>query len=225
MSDDKITPGGEESQPGETDVTQDHGTNSENSSTGSEGNEGSESIEEGKAPDTISRAEYDKVQKELQKLEMERNNLRNRQEEDRRKALEESNEFKTLYEETQAKLAEIEQAKEQETAVKEASELRESFIDAYPDETVKKAAKALIERNPSNLSWGDVETEDQAKENIFSQLDALKETLGIISEAKDDEDFSPEILANNPSTNTNTDPVETLSWEKMRELLPKADPR
>lgn len=174
---------------------------------------------------TVSKAEYDKIQKELQKLEMERNNLRNRQEEDRRKSLEESNEYKTLYEETQARLAEIEQAKEQETAVKEASKLRENFIDSYPDEMVKKAAKALIERNPSNLSWGDVETEDQAKENIFAQLDALKETLGIISEAKDDEDFSPEILANNPSTNTNTDPVESLSWEKMRELLPKADPR
>lgn len=174
---------------------------------------------------TVSKAEYDKIQKELQKLEMERNNLRNRQEEDRRKSLEESNEYKTLYEETQARLAEIEQVKEQETAVKEASKLREDFIDAYPDETVKKAAKALIERNPSNLSWGDVETEDQAKENIFSQLDALKETLGIISEAKDEGDFSPEILANNPSTNTKTDPVEELDWQKMRELLPKADPR
>lgn len=174
---------------------------------------------------TVSKAEYDKIQKELQKLEMERNNLRNRQEEDRRKSLEESNEYKTLYEETQARLAEIEQAKEQETAVKEASKLREDFIDSYPDETVKKAAKALIERNPSNLSWGDVETEDQAKENIFAQLDALKETLGIISEARNEEEFTPEILANNPSTNTNTDPVEALSWEKMREVLPKADPR
>ena len=225
MSDDKITPGGEESQPGETDVIQDHGTNSENSTTGSEGNEGSESVEEGKAPNTISREEYEKVQKELQKLEMERNQLRNKQEEDRKKALEEQGNWKQIAEENQAKLEQIELEREQANAVKEASALRESFIDAYPDETVKKAAKALIERNPSNLSWGDVETEDQAKENIFSQLDALKETLGIISEAKDDEDFSPEILANNPSTNTNTDPVETLSWEKMRELLPKADPR
>lgn len=194
--------------------------------TGSPDSEPESTVQTPPEESTVSKAEYDKIQKELQKLEMERNNLRNRQEEDRRKALEESNEFKTLYEETQAKLAEIEQAKEQEAAVKEASALRESFIDSYPDETVKKAAKALIERNPSNLSWGDVETEDQAKENIFEQLDALKETLGIISEAKDEEDdFSPEILANNPSTNTNKDPIEDLDWQKMRELLPKADPR
>ena len=185
---------------------------------------GPENSEQASTP-TDSQAELDRVRKELDQIKMERNLLKNKQEEDRKRALEEQGNWKQIAEENQAKLEQIELEREQANAVKEASALRESFIDAYPDETVKKAAKALIERNPSNLSWGDVETEDQAKENIFSQLDALKETLGIISEAKDDEDFSPEILANNPSTNTNTDPVETLSWEKMRELLPKADPR
>lgn len=174
---------------------------------------------------TASQAELDRIRKELDQIKMERNQLRNKQEEDHKKALEEQGNWKQIAEENQAKLEQIELEREQANAVKEASQLRESFIDAYPDETVKKAAKALIERNPSNLSWGDVETEDQAKDNIFSQLDALKETLGIISEAKDEGDFSPEILANNPSTNTNTDPVEELDWQKMRELLPKADPR
>lgn len=174
---------------------------------------------------TVSQAELDRIRKELDQIKMERNQLKNKQEEDRKKALEEQGNWKQIAEENQAKLEQIELEKEQAAAVQEASKLREKFIDSYPDETVKKAAKALIERNPSNLSWGDVETEDQAKENIFSQLDALKETLGITSEAKDDEDFSPEILANNPSTNTNKDPIEDLDWQKMRELLPKADPR
>lgn len=189
--------------------------------------EESEKLEEGQAPEAISKEEYDKLQKELKKLEMERNHLRNKQEEERRKQLEESNEFKTLYEETQAKLAEIEAEKEAEQTRKAAEDLRESFINDYPDEAVRKAAKALIERNPSNIAWGDVESEEQAKAQIFEQLDALKETLGVLNTEQSDEDY-PEIHANNPATdqpNREIDKLKSMSADELRKILPIGDTR
>jgi hypothetical protein len=199
----------------------------ESPATDSPSVEESEKLEEGQSPEAISREEYDKLQKELKKLEMERNHLRNKQEEERRKQLEESNEFKTLYEETQAKLAEIEAQKEAEETLKSAQKLRESFINEYPDEAVRKAAKALIERNPSNIAWGDVETEDQAKTQIFEQLDALKETLGIIG-SEDTEEPYPQINPNNPATsqgNPELDKLKSLSSDELRKVLPHADIR
>lgn len=171
--------------------------------------------------DTVSKEELSRVQKELEQLKMERNLLRNKQEEDRKKQLLEENEFKTLYEETQAELAQIKADKEEQEALEQANKLRSKFINEYPDPTVRKAAEKLVEKNPSNLSWGNVETEEDARQAIHSQLDAIRESLGIVSEDTEDTDVS--ITANNPSVR-NTTP-DDMSWEQMRELLPKADPR
>lgn len=166
-------------------------------------------------------SEVEKLRKELQKLEMERNMLRNKQDDERRKKLEEDNEFKALYEETQAKLAQREADDQARADLEAARKLRQQFIDDYPDPTVRKVAEKLIEKNESNLTWGDVETEEEARSAIHSQLDALRETLGISQ--SDDEDTDIVVPANNPSVK-NTNPAE-LSWEQMRDVLPKADPR
>lgn len=209
-----------ENTPGETENVAAQGT-TEASATGSPASE-PESTEQTEES-TVSREEFERVQKELRKLEMERNQLRNKQEEERKKQLEESNEYKTLYEETQSKLEQIESEKQAEETRKEAERLRQSFIEEYPDERVRKAAQALIKQNPTNIAWGDVETEEQAKAEVHQQMDALKETLGITGE--EEETDYPEINPNNPQTPSGNDPVSALDWKKMREVLPKADPR
>ena len=192
--------------------------------TGSPSDVEPESIEEGVKPEPISRDEYEKLRKEFQKLEMERNNLRNKQEEERRKALEEQGNWEQIAKEREDELDRI----REETSAREAQEsairLRDKIIAEYPDETVRKAAKALIERNPSNLAWGDVETEDQARAEVVAQLDGLKETFGIISDSVE----PPVIDGNNPAP-SKVDPemakLQSMSADELRKVLPVADGR
>lgn len=184
-----------------------------------------ESMEEGKTPEPISREEYEKLQKEFQKLEMERNNLRNKQEEERRKALEEQGNWEQIAKEREEELQRIREEQEAQEARNAAEQLRKKFIDEYPDEAVRKAAKALIEKNPTNLAWGDVETEDQARAAVTAQLDALKETMGILSSEQDDQ---PDIDSNNPmpsSGDPEIDKLRNMSADELRKVLPIAEDR
>lgn len=188
--------------------------------------EGPESIEEGVKPDAISAEEYAKLQKRLQQTEMERNNLRNKQEAERLKALEEQGEWEKIAKENQEKLDAIEAEREAAESVKEATALREKIISEYPNEAVRKAAKALIERNPSNIAWGDVGSEEEAKSSIFTQLDALQESMGLSTESDSDEGY--EVSANNPSTglgNPELDKLKSMSADDLRKILPIADTR
>lgn len=223
MSEDKITPSDELDRSGETEVSQEHGIDSDNSATDSLENENeSQKGAESQSAEELARR-IAELEKENLKIAQERNLYKNKQEEERKKQLEESNEYKTLYEETQSKLEQIESEKQAEETRKEAERLRQSFIEEYPDERVRKAAQALIKQNPTNIAWGDVETEEQAKAEVHQQMDALKETLGITGE--EEETDYPEINPNNPQTPSGNDPVSALDWKKMREVLPKADPR
>jgi chromosome segregation ATPase len=84
------------------------------------------------------------LEKEKQKIAMERNHLKNRIEEDERKRLEETNNYKELWEKDQKKLAELEAEKE-----------TDSVMSQYSPET-QKLAKQLF-----------------ATGDLKSQLDAL----------------------------------------------------
>lgn len=126
-----------------------------------------------------------------------------------------------------AELSEVERlrdqlaAREMEDNQREAERLRNKFIEEYDDPKVAEIAKKLISENPSNLSWGDAETEEDAKAAIHRQMDAFKAALP----SETVEEFDGEVQGNNPEYRIGEVDITTLPYEKMRELLPKADPR
>ena len=205
----------------ENENTDAQGTTADNATDSTDATEGSENTGESTVSADELQKQIETLEKEKQKVEMERNLLKNKQEEERKKQLEDEGNWKQLAEEREAELQRLQQEREAESAYKEAEKLRRRFIEEYPDEKVRKAAEALVDKNPSNLSWGDVQTEDEAKQAIFSQMDAIKETLGIISSEQENQDTQPQVHANNPAT---TMPPElnkyaNMSSDEMRKVL------
>lgn len=141
----------------------------------------------------------EELRKKLQNLEQERNLLRNKQEkfereqEDKRKA--EMSEVERLREE----LSEY-QNKE---ALQEADKFRNNVLEDYlkDDAATLKAARALIEKNPMNLAWGEGLDEEGAKAEIISQLDAIKSVIGSVVPAPSEpvqSEPSASVSPNNP---------------------------
>lgn len=157
------------------------------------------------------------LKKKLDQANMELNQKRNKLEE-----IEKQRE-----EARKAEMSEVERLKEElaqaqaERDTQEAIKLRDKFISEYPDEKVRKAAQALIERNPTNLSWGNVETEAEAKQKIHEQMDAIKENLGILQDEQDNQDTAPTVHANNPATNLGPEATKyaDMDYEEMRKVL------
>lgn len=180
---------------------------------------GSEEVTEPEKSDEQSDAsaspeELEKLRKELDQIKMERNMLKNKQDEERKKRLEDEGNFKQLAEEAQAELQRIKEEQEQRDAYEEAKSLRQKFIDEYDgDDKVKEAARALIAKNEANLSWGEASTEQEAKQQIHQQLDALKDVLGVTSEEGADDDIS--VHPNNPAINT-VRPTSNKSAAELR---------
>lgn len=189
----------------------------EDLTTGSADVRESESI----AEEAISKDEYEKLQKELDQIKMERNMLKNKTQEEHKARLEEEGEFKSLYEETKTELEAIRVEAERKEAESYNQSLRDKFIEEYSDSKVKEAAKALLKNNPNNLWWGsDAANEVDAKDQIFKQLDSLKETLGVITEEKQEQDDTS-VHANNPSTPLDPEAAQyaNMSAEEMRQAL------
>lgn len=219
MQEDQETP---EQETGETKEAQAQGT-AENQVADSLLPEESEKNEQDEVDLGQLKAELETERKERQKVEMERNQLRNKQEEDRKKQLEEEGNFKALYEEKEAELQRIKEEAELREAEQAYYNMRDDFINQYPDERVRKAAKALVDKNPSNIIWdSNAQTEEDAKQSIHSQLDALRDTLGIISSEQEEE--APEIDGNNPypSDEIKKSAYDNMSFQEMREVLPKS---
>lgn len=184
----------------------------------------SQSVEESESnvsQDTNSEESLDaaKLKKELDQARMELNQKRN--------ALAEVEKQKE--EARLAELSEVERLREElaqrdeERAQQEAIALRDRFINEYPDEKAREAAKKLVAENPSNLSWGDVQTEDEAKAAIHRQMDAIKAVIGTSEPEEQEGDYT--VHSNNPAERIGDRQLETLSAAQMREVLPKADPR
>lgn len=128
-----------------------------------------------------------------------------------------------------AELSEVERLREQlaqreeEDNRREAEALRLKFIESYDDPKVVEAAKKLLEQNPANLSWGDVDNEDDAKAAIHRQMDALRSIIPAAPEPTDG--FDGEVSPNNPEYLIGDVDITKLSADEMRKLLPKAPPR
>ncbi len=129
----------------------------------------------------------------------------------------------------QAELSEVERLREQLAKVeeeenqREAERLRGSFIEDYQgDARVKEAAKKLVAENPGNLSWGDVQSEDEAKAAIHRQMDAL---AAVLPQEPQEQEEGYTVHPNNPSARIGDRQLENLSAAEMRDVLPIADPR
>lgn len=174
-------------------------------------------------------AQIETERKERQKIEMERNQLKNKQEEERKKALEDQGNWKQIAEEREAELEAIRAESEAKKQLEEANSLRDSIIGKYPNETVRKAAQALVEANPYNLVWGsDVETEDQAASEINAQLDKMASSLGVTQDQTEDTDNEPSVHPNNPASDggeITLDKLKTMTAEEMKKFLPTAESR
>lgn len=176
---------------------------------------------ESTAPAAVSEETLDAAQlkKELDQAKMELNQKRNalaeveKQKEDARLA--ELSEVERLREE----LAQ----RDEEKAQQEAIALRDRFINEYPDEKAREAARKLVAENPSNLSWGDVQTEDDAKAAIHRQMDAIKAVIGTSEPEEQEGDYT--VHSNNPAARIGDQKLENLTAAQMREVLPVADPR
>lgn len=158
--------------------------------------------EQPKTPE--SKAEdVEALRKELEKVRMESNLHKNKVEK-----FEKEKEVAR-----QAELSEVERLKEQlngyeaKEARREAEGFRNTVIDEFlaNDPAALKAAKALIARNPGNLTWGmnadgTNPTEDEAKADLVSQLTDLKEAIGSTTPAPaaGDQKPAPSAHANNP---------------------------
>lgn len=160
-------------------------------------------IEEKKTDDS----EIEKLRKEKEQIEMERNQLRNKlQAEEAAKAkaeqakLEEKEEFKTLYEQSQEKLRAIEAEKEEEARKKAVSEAKDTILGEYSDEV-----KALAE--DAGIDLGDAT--DASLAAFKERLDKIQTRLGV----------SGKVQSNNPGTPS---PQTQYSREELREIL--ADP-
>ena len=188
--------------------------------TESQATDSSSVVESESTANAVSEETLDAAQlkKELDQARMELNQKRNaladveKQKEDARLA--ELSEVERLREE----LAQ----RDEEKAQQEALALRDRFINEYPDEKAREAARKLVAENPSNLSWGDVQTEDDAKAAIHRQMDAIK---AVVSTSEPEQEGDYQVHSNNPAERIGDRQLDTLTAAQMREVLPIADPR
>lgn len=140
-------------------------------------------------------AEVARLQKELDKRQMEINMLRNKEKEEEVKRLEEQENYKELADKYREELEAARIAQEQEAAIQEARRMRDEVISSYDDPKTVEAAKKLLSENDAALNWGDAETIEQAKDSIRKQLDAIRSVVA-------PEPEQPEVNANNPAPHT-----------------------
>lgn len=168
---------------------------------GSEGTPQQPANEQPKTPE--SKAEDMVSVKELEKARMEANNYKNKVEKFEKEKEDARQAQLTREQQLAEKVAEYE-AKE---ARREAEGFRNKVIDEFlaNDPAALKAAKALVARNPGNLTWGmnadgSNPTEDEAKADLVSQLTDLKEAIGSTTPAPatGDQKPAPSAHANNP---------------------------
>lgn len=167
-------------------------------------------------------AELERVQAELEnerkaknQATMRANQLENERKEAERTQLEEQGNWKQIAEEAERKLHEREEADEARRAQSEAKILRDSVIDSYPDEKVRKVAKAMTSKNDSYFYWGsDVTSEEEAQAQVKAQLDILAAEVGTPAEP---EKPAGKVDANNPLEGRDSTPGEDL--DALRDRL------
>lgn len=164
-------------------------TNGETASQGTVSNDVSQIT----APATDnSVADQANLQKELEQLKMRNNQLANQLEEKRQaeeqarqKQLEEQEEFKTLYEQTQQQLDEVRRAEQERENRQKLSQATQDVLKDYPDNVRKLAEMAGLRL---------AEDTDEARNVLKEKLEAFK------AEVAPTAGSSSRVTPNNPST-------------------------
>lgn len=172
---------------------------------------------------TPPQEDVEALRKRAEQAELERNQLRNKQdkiEKEREDA-------------RQAELSEVERLKEQLAQVErdknlqEAKSFRDKVVEEYPDESTRNIAKALIDANASNLTWGEVDNYEDAKADLIRQLDALKGT--VTPQTPTEPKPQGQVHPNNPIPQNDTgqsqndlmdEAVRTGDWTKVLHNVP-----
>ena len=160
-----------------------------------------------KPDSTLDPVEVARLQKELDKRQMEINMLRNREKEEEIKRLEDQENYKELADKYRSELEAAQAAREQEEAIQEARRLRDDVINSYGDPKTVEAAKKLLSENDAAFNWGDAETVDQAKGAIQKQLDTLRAVVS-------PEQEQPEVHSNNPAPQNPADHDRSSALEE-----------
>lgn len=194
------------SQAAETETSTVNGTPVEESTTGPVAQE---------AQDKVDKAEYEKVQKELNKVNQELNLRRNREKEIERETLEKAGDLQGVNETLKREIAELQAQREADELKSLTESVRSKVLSEFSAQT-QKLARDL------NITWDGELTADEAGVQLRNKLTALESTIG---GAKDTQG-SPTVHANNPQTvdDVSFDP-HTAPLAELEKLLPKADPR
>lgn len=154
---------------------------------------------------TEGQSEVEKLRKEKEQAEMRANQLANQlkakeqvEEETRKKELEQKQEFKSLYEQEQAKREELERTIEEEKKQKEIDKASKEIFSEYSD-----GVREIAEETGLVLS----ELSDEAKAALKSKLDVIN------SKVVKSEKNSP----NNPGNKTPSE--NSLSPDEFKEAL------
>lgn len=165
-----------------------------------ENNTGTPAQPQGKS---AAELELERLRKEHQQIEMERNQLRNKLEAEeaakaaaKAKELEEQNEFKTLFEQEKAKREALENERQEEARRKELGTAQATILAEYDDDV-----KGLAEDAGITLS----DTSDEAAQAYKEKLEKLQTRLG-----------KQKVQPNNPGVSSEK---KTYSQEEMRQIL------
>lgn len=148
-------------------------------------------VEAAKREAEQARIRANQLQNQLDKIQKE-------QEAAQQKQLEEKEEFKTLYEQTQSRLKEIEETQSAQERAKELSAATEEVFKAYPTNVVELAKTA-------GLSLSD--DSEAAQASLKEKLDAFQKQVG---------SSTPRPSANNPHTPAPAEPARAELLGRMK---------
>lgn len=177
--------------------------------------------------ETVSKAAFETLRQEKDKIAQERNLLRNQARTAEVEALEKSGQIEQANTALKAELADIKRQQEEEQTQREARQFRTEVLKEYPNAKVREAAEKLIAKNPSNLVWSDGASQEQAKRELTEQLDSLAEVLGT-PDAQADTGSQGTVHPNNPAASVQgktTEELLKLDSKELAKLLPHAEAR
>jgi hypothetical protein len=161
----------------------------------------------------VNQAEVARLRREVQEAQMWKNKatqLEQAQQEQTRKSLEEKEEFKTLYEQTQSKLNEIQEA--------QASQERQAQLKTATEEVFKNYSADAVEL-AKTAGLGLSEDSDTARASLKEKLDAFQAKVGGSPQrpgANNPRQTTSEVVERSQLTARNADGVSPLALAQAK---------
>jgi len=161
------------------------------------------------------------MQKELDKAKMRASQLENAAAKAERERIEKDADATEQAEYYKKQLEERDAAAEAVKAKEEANKFQLQVIEKLDvSDAVKKAAKALVAKDPNNLSWNDAPNWEDAERQVTEQVMALASVIA--PAAPDGGDSAPTQHPNNPAPIPEKQ-MAGMSVEELRKVLPNAN--